>query len=330
MARRPKFTSRQITRHGKPIWYFRRNGRRIRLPDEFGTDEWWTAYDAALAGKPYEPAPNRRHGRFAGLVHSYLDSRAFLDLAKNTRMQRTRLLKDTAEKAGNAKPEQVTQQTIREVMQTRPAFAANNWLKAMRGFYKWAIAMGHVDTDPTQGVARNNPKTEGWKIWTPEHIERFRRRWGLETEQRVCFEIAIETGLRRSDLIRLSGEHHKGDHVKIRAEKTGVLCYIPMTDNLDTCMRTGPMPCIRRESGKPFPSAETLGNWFNKACKEADIPDGMRLHSLRKTAASLDAENGWTANELMAKYGWLDIREAELYTRQADRKNLALGAGKRV
>lgn len=312
------------------MWYFRRHGRRVRLPDQFGTDEWWAAYDAALAGKPVEPSPNRRAGRFAGLVHDYLDSRAFLDLAKNTRDQRTRLLKDAAERAGDASPDQVTKASIQKAMQTRPAFAANNFLKALRGFYKWAIAMGHVETDPTQGVARNKPKTEGWKIWTPEYIAKFRDHWGQYSPQRVCLEIALGTGLRRSDLIHLGNEHNNGDHLKITAEKTGVDCYIPTNVGLASWFGWETGPYIRRESGNPFPSAETLGNWFRDACKEAGIPDAMRLHSIRKTAATLDAENGWTANELMAKYGWLDIREAELYTRQADRKNLALGAGNKV
>lgn len=277
--------------------------------------------------------------------------------------QRRRILLDAAEKAGNANPEQITDTSIKQVMQTRPPFAANNFLKAMRGFYKWAIAMGHVDTDPTQGVARNNPKTEGWKIWTPEYIEKFRDYWELqirlfrdqigtdypfsEDDHKhinrakcvlACFNLALATGLRRSDLIRVKGKHFFGTHIQIRAEKTGVMCYIPVEERggfqgypeiryLDWAAENEPY--LRRESGKPFTSAETLGNWFRDACKEAGIPDGIRLHSLRKTAATLDAEDGWTANELMAKYGWLDIREAELYTRQADRKNLALGAGKR-
>jgi integrase len=344
MAKRPKFTSREVTRHGKPIWYFRRDGRRIRLPDQFGTDEWWQAYDAALYGKaqPYRNSQGGNQGDFFRLVHSYLDSRAFNDLAKNTRMQRSRLLRDAADKAGNASPEQVDQISIRQAMQSRPAFSANNFLKALRGFYKWAIEMGHVEQDPTQGVAMNRPKTEGWKIWTPQLRKQFVDYWagvnkGEEPRLKVkaldvldCFHLALETGLRRGDLARLSLAHFKGSHFEITAEKTGVTCFIPVQKTGEFLASGMPddRPFLSSELGTPFTS-ETLGNWFRDACKAAGIPDGMRLHSLRKTAATLDAENGWSANELMAKYGWLDIREAELYTRQADRKNLAIGAGKR-
>jgi hypothetical protein len=35
------------------------------------------------------------------------------------------------------------------------------------------------------------------------------------------------------------------------------------------------------------------------------------------------ADRGANAHALMAMFGWLDIKQAELYTRQAERKRLA-------
>jgi hypothetical protein len=46
-------------------------------------------------------------------------------------------------------------------------------------------------------------------------------------------------------------------------------------------------------------------------------------HGLRKAAATVAAENGATAHELMAIFGWLSLKEAERYTRGAERKKLA-------
>ena len=37
-------------------------------------------------------------------------------------------------------------------------------------------------------------------------------------------------------------------------------------------------------------------------------------------------ENAATAHELMAIFGWIDIKEAEIYTRAADHKRLAAQA----
>ena len=49
-------------------------------------------------------------------------------------------------------------------------------------------------------------------------------------------------------------------------------------------------------------------------------------HGVRKAAATRAADNGATAHELMAIFGWVDIKEAEIYTRTADRKRLAAQA----
>ena len=49
---RPPFLSREVTRHGRPVWYVRRSGKRIRLRAEYGTAEFEAEYQAALASSP--------------------------------------------------------------------------------------------------------------------------------------------------------------------------------------------------------------------------------------------------------------------------------------
>jgi hypothetical protein len=47
----PPFLHREITRHKRPVWYFRRGkGVRVRMPGEFNSVEFLAAYDAALKG----------------------------------------------------------------------------------------------------------------------------------------------------------------------------------------------------------------------------------------------------------------------------------------
>jgi hypothetical protein len=46
-------------------------------------------------------------------------------------------------------------------------------------------------------------------------------------------------------------------------------------------------------------------------------------HGLRKAGATIAANNGATATQIMAIFGWTDINQAELYTRNADQKKLA-------
>ncbi|MBV8795860.1 MAG: tyrosine-type recombinase/integrase, partial [Hyphomicrobiales bacterium] len=79
--------------------------------------------------------------------------------------------------------------------------------------------------------------------------------------------------------------------------------------------------------GKPYVK-ESFGNNFRDWCTAAKITKSA--HGLRKLAATIDAENGYTAAELGAKYGWADLKMPSLYTRSADRERLALNAAARV
>ena len=58
------------------------------------------------------------------------------------------------ETAGDVPLKDITQEAIREGRERRAdkPHAANNFLKAMRGFFAWAKEEGFIDVDPTKGV----------------------------------------------------------------------------------------------------------------------------------------------------------------------------------
>ena len=65
--------------------------------------------------------------------------------------------------------------------------------------------------------------------------------------------------------------------------------------------------------------------WESLLSEGAGILD-KSAHGRRKAAAIRAADDGATAHELLATFGWIDIKEAEIYTRAADRKRLAARA----
>ena len=73
--------------------------------------------------------------------------------------------------------------------------------------------------------------------------------------------------------------------------------------------------------GRSFTS-NGFGNRFRKWCDEAGLPH-CSAHGLRKAGAAIAAENGATATQLMAIFGWKTMKEAERYTRAARQKVLA-------
>jgi integrase len=77
------------------------------------------------------------------------------------------------------------------------------------------------------------------------------------------------------------------------------------------------------DRGQPFSDAG-FGNWFRDRCVEAGVPG--RAHGLRKAGATIAANHGATAHQLMAMFGWRTLKMAEQYTRAADQQRLAEAA----
>ena len=90
----------------------------------------------------------------------------------------------------------------------------------------------------------------------------------------------------------------------------------------------GHLTFLVTEQGKPF-TAAGFGNWFRDRCDEAGLPN-CAAHGLRSAAATRLADQGATAHQLMAWFGWRTLSEAERYTQEANRKRLAASAGQLI
>lgn len=66
---------------------------------------------------------------------------------------------------------------------------------------------------------------------------------------------------------------------------------------------------------------ETLGNWFRPRCEEAKVPGS--LHGLRKAGAIRLADAGASNWEIASYLALKDTKQADTYTKKADRSKLA-------
>ncbi|WP_245269584.1 tyrosine-type recombinase/integrase [Allorhizobium undicola] len=337
MPRRP-FLSHEVTRHGRRVWYFKRNGKRTRMPDEYGTPEFNAAYEAALSGTAARPAPAKpQSGTLKWLVEQYKRSAVFAALAPSTRIMRDNILKQALAdpKTANAQFINVERSHIKKGMDKRAATpnAANNFLKTMSHLFRWAVEAGHLDVNPVLGVSKISVKTDGFHTWTVGHVEQFRAYHQSGTRARLAIDIMLFLGLRRSDAVRVGRQHMKDGVISIKTQKTGEWVYLPVFRQLQESIDaapTGDLAFLTTERGQPFASAASFGNWFAKQCKAAGLPDECRAHGLRKAGATIAADEGATAHELMAMFGWARLDMAEMYTREADKKRLAKGASERL
>ena len=324
---RPPYLQREVTRHGKTLWYVRRDkGPRIRINGAFGSAEFMAEYHRAVAG---ELAPKRqpaiKTNSVKWLLDRYRESAAWANLSPATRRQRENIFLPILASAGKEPFAEISRQDIAEAVDRRAAtpFAAANFVKAMRGLFQWAMKSGHVAQDPTRDASTTTPKTDGFHAWTEEEISRFEARWPIGTRERLALALFLFTGLRRGDVAILGRQHVRNGVITIRTEKTGtpvILPILPVLQEIIDASPTGDLVFLASERGKSM-TKESLGNWFRDACNAADVPGSA--HGLRKAGATRLANNGATVAQLEAIYGWTGGNMAALYTRTADRARLA-------
>jgi integrase len=244
---RPPHLHRQVTRHGKVVWYVRvGKGPRARLRSDFGTPEFDGEYQAAISGAPRPKRGSPATGTLAWLVERYRETTAWTTLSAATRRQRENIFKYVLESAGQQPFAKVTGTAIlagRERRSATPA-QARNFLDAMRGLFRWALDARLVKTDPSAGV--KNPKRQkgdGFRPWTEENVAAYERHWPLGTRQRVWLDVLLYTGLRRGDAVRLGRQHVRDGVAQLKTEKSRstVEVTLPVLPVLAATLADGPV-----------------------------------------------------------------------------------------
>jgi integrase len=331
-SRKPPYLAKEVTRHGRVMWYVRKGGIRVRLRAGYGSAAFWEEYMAALAAaaRPEGSVRESAHGTLAWLISRYRESEDWLILSAATRRQRENIFAHVLTAAGNKPIGTVDRTNIilgKERRAKTPA-QARNFLDAMRGLFKWAVNASLVHVDPTEGV--NNPKRkkgDGFVAWTEAHVARYQRHWPRGTRQRVWLDVLLYTGgVRRGDAVRLGRQHVRDGIAEIKTEKSGftvavTLPILPVLAETILAGQCGELTFICGERGQPL-TKESFGNEFRQACKAAGVPGSA--HGVRKLAATTAANNGATVAQLEAMFGWQGGAMASLYTRSADRRRLAV------
>jgi len=330
-----RYVHEYCDQHGKLRRYLRLPGRKkVPLPGQLGSPEFIAAYQTALTA-PKIPIGIGRNSpdSVAAWISLYLASQAFGVLAPDTRRTRKNLLERFRVQHGDKPAALLTTLHLEAIIAKHSPVVARNFLKALRPWMKWCVKQGLRADNPAIAVERPDHKTEGYKPWPEEYVAAYRARHPLGTRARFALELLVNTGAARGDIVRFGRQHIRNGVLSFRRHKTDVLVEIPVLDGLIDALAEMPasdrLTFLITEQGSAF-TPEGFGNWFRDRCNEAGVPVGYSAHGVRKYAATLRANLGATAHELMAWFGWLSIREAERYTRTAERRQLAIGLGHKV
>jgi len=271
----------------------------------------------------------------ASLCAAFIDSPEFKDRSPQTRrhqmvfIERLRLKHGTKQVAAMQRKHANAILNDEEIAST--AQQRNRFLSLLRKLMNLAIIMEWRSDDPTAMLKAPVPKTEGFASWMDADIENYLARHHAGSKARLAMLLALCTGQRRSDVVRMGWQHLKDGKIVIRQQKTGTTVSVRVQPELMEELNRLPsdqLTFLLTEHGKPF-SVAGFGNWFRKRCNEAGL-EGLAMHGLRKAKGRQLAEAGATAHEITAILGHETVSESEPYVRAANRERLAESGMKRL
>jgi integrase len=325
----PKHCSWNVDRHGKRRVRFRWRGFSTYLTGTPWSEDFMRQYAAALDGVKAQ-ATNAGAGRtIAGsldaLCVSYYRSPEFRGLEASTQKVRRYIIERFRSEHGKKPVSRLGRAHIKDIIgaKANTPQAANNLLKVLRILLNHAVDIDMIASNPAIGVKRYRSHGEGFHAWTEAEAAQFEAAHPVGTTARLAFALALYTGQRVSDVVRMGFQHVKGDRIAVRQQKTDKALLIKMHPELVRVLASVPqdnLSFLLTERGVPF-SPAGLSNWFGKRCREAGLRH-CSAHGLRKLALTRRSNAGASTDMLKAFGGHATSKEVERYTREADQARL--------
>ena len=281
----------------KTYYYAWRGGPRLN--GEYGSPEFIASYNAAIATKVVVP-----EGKLLSLLQGYQASQDFLGLRERTRADYIKQIEKIEQKFGDAPIKALTDPRTRGIfMDWRDELALRSKRQAD---YAWTVLARVLSWAKDRGKITVNPCERGGRVY---HGTRVDFVWSVEDEAaflehapahlHVPLLLALWTGQRQGDLLRLPWSAYNGASIRLRQSKTGARIEIPvgapLKAALDAAKRHGPI-MLTTTDARPWTPDGFRATW-GKACKKAAIA-GITFNDLRGTAVTRLALVGCTEAEI--------------------------------
>jgi integrase len=279
-------------------WYAWKGGPRLR--GEPGDPEFIASYNEAIARKITPP-----HGVLLNILQRYQSSGEFTSLAERTRRDYARLIRKSIEpEFGDFPLSALTDRGARGVfldwrdrLAQRSRRQADYALIVLQAALSWAMDRGLVAANPCTRGGRLYRGSRRDKIWTLEDEIAFLER--APRHLHLPLTLALWTGQRQGDLLRLTWTAYDGSRITLKQSKTGARVVIPVGSPLkvalDATPKRSPVVLVNSD-GKPW-SADGFRSSWRKACKAAGVV-GLTFNDLRGTAVTRLALAGATEPEI--------------------------------
>jgi integrase len=271
----------------RTYWYAWKGGPALQ--GEPGTPEFVAGYNAAVATKT-TPAT----GKLLSVLQGYQASEDFRSRADSTRRSYVALIRRIEQAFGDFPLSGLSDRRTRGFfMAWRDGLAVNAGRR--QADYAWSVLALILSWGLDRGLVTANPCARGGRlyrggaradnIWTAADEAAFIER--APAHLHLPLLLALWTGQRQGDLLRLPWSAYDGTHIRLRQSKTRRRVVIPVGAPLKAALDEATKRStimLTNSDGKPWTSDGFRASW-GKACKAAGVV-GVTFHDLRGTAVT--------------------------------------------
>ena len=313
----------KVTAKGRTYYYAWRGGPRLRGSP--GSPEFITSYQEAHANAR---APDV--ARFHSLIVLYKNSQEYRGLAVSTKRNWGPWLDRIGSHFGELRIAQFDRpEKIRPVIRKwRSQYAdtprtADYGLQVLSRVLSYAVdPLGKLDLNACEGIKQLYSADRSEIIWTEADVSTLKASCSLEIAWAV--NLAVHTGLRLGDLLRLSWSHVGDDAITLKTGKSNRRreAIIPLYDGLRAVLAGIPKRAttILTNSRRQPWTKDGFGSSWNKAKIAAGMKDSnLHFHDLRGTAATRFYLANLSHREIAEIMGWEEEHVARIIRRYVGR-----------
>lgn len=280
--------------------YYAWRGRGApRLTGEPGSPEFIASYNAAHATRP-----EHHRGTLQVLLNDYQASPYFTEKAPRTRADYIKHIRRIEHAFGTFPIAALSDRRARgEFLRWRDTLAeasrrqADYTLAVFALVLAWAYDRGDAPANPLERPSKTYRANRSAAIWAEADLAAFRK--AAPAHLTLALDLALWTGQRQGDLLKLTWGNYDGATIRLRQGKTGRRVTVPVAGLLRAALdaakakRTG-LTILTTTRGTPWTSDGFRASWGKVA---VDL-GGLTFHDLRGTAVTRLAQAGCTVPEI--------------------------------
>lgn len=303
-------TVRRKLADGRVSTYYYHRPTGARLKGEPGSPEFLASIADAEARMR-----NRTLGTFAGLIREFEQTAKWRRLADSTRQEYRRVLTFWEATYGTCPLAALEDKAFRrDVIKWHDTYSrdhpreADNRVTILARVLSWGAKDGPLERNVLDSFDRAYQGDRSDKIWLPEHVDAFMA--VAEPEMQLALVLALHTGQRQGDILRLAWTNYNGTHLSLRQGKSRrgdqpgrlvtVRCTEALKATLDGLDRHSTL-ILTTKTGRAFKKRYFADQW-EKTRKAAGIED-LHFHDIRGTTVTMLFQAGCSLGEIVSVTG---------------------------